>query len=219
MIHRAAIVRAGAVTLIVACGGLAEDGRPDAGDSAGAACAGGEPCADAERAGVERGRDVSEPPTANAASGTDTHVSGAGALADETAAERVGHPCEPGAIGSEGQIAIGEILLEENASCGARNLCLMQSPRADAARCSSGPEFAPPGACADTILSGEIVPVPPTLAPAAAPAGGVCTCRCAGAGENAAYCACPADMSCHELIVSSGVNGAAADYVGSYCMY
>ncbi|HTV25015.1 MAG TPA: hypothetical protein VMG12_40255, partial [Polyangiaceae bacterium] len=64
----------------------------------------------------------------------------------------------------------------------------------------------------------ELVPVPPVLAPELPVVDRVCTCRCNG-GPAGTNCSCPTGMECRELITSSGVNGAAADYVGSYCLY
>jgi hypothetical protein len=233
VINRVTLIRAGALMLIVACGGLAEDGPHGLSNTAGAACSTGENCGNAERAGAERGRDASESPARNAAdeadarASDDSHATGADSHAGEVAgsgtpeatSSRVGHPCDTGALGPEGRIAVGEILLVDNAGCGARNVCLMRSRQTDEDSCSSEPEFAPPGDCTGTVLNSEIVPVPPALSPAAPAVDGLCTCRCAGAEESAPYCACPTDMVCRELVVSSGVNGAARDYVGSYCLH
>jgi hypothetical protein len=216
---RERVMWAGALLLIAACGGLAEDGRRLGLDAA--ACEAGQTCADERRARDDpspearaRGARTSGgaiPSTPASGSGTEIGT-------DERPSEsspRVGDPCEIGSgVGPE-RIAVGNVVLEMNGSCGAGVLCLMRAPH-EAGTCDA--ELGSVGAC-QAPAKGDVVPVPPSLAPAPPPVDGVCSCRCDGLDRAEAYCACPADMTCRDLIVSSGVNGAARAYLGSYCVY
>lgn len=123
----------------------------------------------------------------------------------------VGDACEPSSEGAE-RVVIGELVLEASGDCGAGHLCLMRAGVDPACALSTDS----PG-CAAMDRDDELVPVPPSLAPALPAPGRVCTCRCAGGGDD--DCRCPEGMACRELIRSAGANGAAADFVGSYCLY
>lgn len=126
-------------------------------------------------------------------------------------APRVGDVCEPGSEGVE-RVVIGEIVLEASAHCGAGRVCLMRA--GDDPECALSTDT--PG-CPVLDRDDEFVPVPPSLAPGRPPLDRVCTCRCAGGDGD--QCQCPEGMACRELIRSAGANGAAADFVGSYCLY
>jgi hypothetical protein len=129
---------------------------------------------------------------------------------------RIGAPCEPPSaddgVGAD-SVAVGELSLSEGGSCGANNLCLTRA-RPDESACSSA-ALGPDRVCPDQ----QVVPIPPSLAPALPPVEGLCTCHCGGFEQGAEYCTCPAGMSCRELIRTLGTNGAARDYAGSYCVY
>jgi hypothetical protein len=128
----------------------------------------------------------------------------------------VGDACGPSPSQSE-RVTIGEIVLEASGNCGPGHLCLMWAGADSACLVSAdGP------GCDVLDRDDEFVPVPPGLAPELPTLDRVCTCRCGGADSSRGGredCSCPEGMSCRELIRSSGVNGAAAEFVGSYCLY
>lgn len=128
-------------------------------------------------------------------------------------APRVGDSCGPGTEPGI-SVRIGEIILDASGNCGAGHLCLMWASGVDdaCALTASG------AGCEVVDRDDELVPVPPLLAPALPEVDRVCTCRCDGSPDGN-DCLCPEGMACRALITSSGVNGAAADYVGSYCLY
>lgn len=218
MLHRKLWI-AGALAL-GSCGGLAADGKSPAG-AALADCA-GEGCSEELGAGAERGsgsagvdgaagrRGFVEP------DGEGGGADGAGSRAGETRPlGSTGEPCRTGAEGGE-RTTIGEIVLEASGNCDSGHLCISWASGVD----DACPATASAG-CGVVDRDDELVPVPPALAPARPAVDRVCTCRCDG-GEsraNADYCVCPEGMQCRELIASSGVNGAAGEFVGSYCLY
>jgi len=216
---RERVMWAGAVLLTAACGGLAEDGRRLGLDAA--ACEAGQTCSNERRGSEERSpearargaRTSGGAAPSNPASGSGTELG-----AEEQSSEsspRAGDPCDVGSgVGPE-RIAVGNVVLETNGSCGAGLRCLMRAPH-EGGTCDA--ELGSVGPC-EAPAKGDVVPVPPSLAPAPPPVDGVCSCRCKGFDPSEEYCACPADMTCRELIVSSGVNGAARAYLGSYCVY
>lgn len=66
----------------------------------------------------------------------------------------------------------------------------------------------------------ELSPSHPVLAPEPPAVDRICTCRCDGRVLSPRdLCACPDGMECRELVASSRVNGAASEFVGSYCTY
>jgi hypothetical protein len=215
--HREPVIWALALPLIAACGGLAEDGDRTGLDAA--ACEGGR-CSEEGR--VSERSPEAQAPGARAAGGTapSSPASGSGTelRAEERPSEsspRVGDPCEVGSgVGPE-RIVVGNVALETNGSCGPAVLCLMRAPHEDAT-CDT--ELGSARAC-EALAKRDVVPVPPTLSPPPPPVDGVCSCRCDGFDPSAEYCACPADMICRQLIVSSGVNDAARAHLGSYCVY
>jgi hypothetical protein len=204
---------AGALAL-GSCGGLAADGREPGAESRGSGCTqeecpGGLADADGALEGErwpEPERDADEPRrTQGSAPSAEAVPSMPG----------VGDACGPGPAQGE-RVTIGEIVLDASGNCGAGHLCLMWAGADTACLVSDDP------GCGVLDRDDEFVPVPPVLAPTLPELDRVCTCRCgggegpSGAGE---YCSCPQGMSCRELIRSSGVNGAAAEFVGSYCLY
>jgi hypothetical protein len=204
---------AGALAL-GSCGGLAADGREPGAESRGSGCTQEEcPGGLADTDGALEGerwpepeRDADEPrPTQESAPSTEAVPSLPG----------VGDACGPGPSQGE-RVTIGEIVLEASGNCGAGHLCLMWAGADGSCLVSDD------SGCGVLDRDDEFVPVPPVLAPALPELDRVCTCRCGG-GEGASgagqYCSCPEGMSCRELIRSSGVNGAAAEFVGSYCLH
>jgi hypothetical protein len=211
---------AGALTLIAACGGLAEDGRrlgPDA-----AACEAGATCSDERGAGAERSPEEARARVAQASDveppSNPAPAPGATLGSQErpsASSPRVGDPCDVGSDVGPERIVVGNVLLETNGSCGTGALCLMRALHEEET-CDA--ELGSVGSC-EALARGDVVPVPPSLVPALSPVDGVCSCRCGGPDPGEPYCACPADMTCRELIVSSGANGAARAHLGSYCVY
>jgi hypothetical protein len=200
------------VLALGSCGGLAADGPSRiATDAEGGQAA-------EVGSGLDAGRPiVSESAGAAGYPGfVEPDSSGAGARSGGMVAgvPNVGEACGLDSDGGE-RVTIGGIVLEASGNCGAGHLCLMWASAVDSA-CPEAPEGT---GCAVLDRDDELVPVPPQLAPAPPAVDRVCTCRCDGPHGDGGYCACPAGMSCRELIASSGVNGAAADFLGSYCLY
>jgi len=193
------------LALLVACGGLAEDGRvPPAASST------GDPAQDTSLTSTE--------PRAGAktGSGAEESEASAGVAASVAGAPGVGQAC--GLRGEEtGQsFVVGEVELHDDARCGAGNFCLLRAQQGTA--CRAGATFAA-AECAAAADDDEVVPVPPPVAAEPAWAEGVCTCRCDGSDSRSDECACPRGMRCGAVIPSAGLNAAARDYVGSYCVF
>jgi hypothetical protein len=153
-----------------------------------------------------------EPPRAATGAGEWRHGVGdgcAGVSANQST-------CSTGSPGSEPgeRLAIEEIILDASGNCGAGHVYLIWAPNVDPA----GPVAASGAGCQVVGRDDEVAPVPPLLAPGRPSVDRVCICRCDGGAAGTA-CDCPGGMSCRELIQSSGANGAAAEYVGSYCLY
>jgi hypothetical protein len=186
------------------CGGLAADGEALAEPEP---CPGGGACAQATLDGKADGQ-------APRADGSSVRRSTLPKTPEAQTGSRIGAACEP-TPADDGvetdSVAVGELSLSENASCGPSNVCLTRA-QPDENACSA---LGPGDACPEH----RVVPVPPPLAPALPALENLCTCRCGGFDPGAEYCSCPAGMSCRELIRTVGTNGAARDYAGSYCLY
>lgn len=206
MLHRK-LWTAGVLAL-GSCGGLAAGGQEP-----GAGLRGGD-CAPEDCPGVGADADGAvEGETSPAPERGDGEVRRPGGLGPESVGPGVGDACGPSPSQSE-RVTIGEIVLEASGSCGDGHLCLMWAGADPACLVATdGP------GCDALDRDDEFVPIPPALAPEPPALDRVCTCRCGGAGGDREVCSCPEGMSCRELIRSSGVNGAAAEFVGSYCLY
>jgi len=200
------------VLALGSCGGLAADGP-----SRIVTDAEGGPAADVG-SGLDDGRtfDSEGAGAAGDPGFVEPDTGGGGARPGAMAAgvPSVGEACGLDSDGGE-RVTIGEIVLEASGNCGAGHLCLMWASSVD----SACPVATDGTGCAVLDRDDELVPVPPQLAPAPPAMDRVCTCRCDGPRGYGEYCSCPEGMSCRELIASSGVNGAAADFLGSYCLY
>lgn len=208
---------AGALAL-GSCGGLAADGHePGAGAQGGDCTQEDCPSGLADADGALEGERWPEPEQgggeARRPGDAEPESGGPGSV---EAVPGAGDACGPSPSQSE-RVTIGEIVLEASGNCGAGHLCLMWASADSACLLSTDA----PG-CGVLDRDDELVPVPPALAPARPALDRVCTCRCGGPGgtrDGGEFCSCPEGMSCRELIRSSGVNGAAAEFVGSYCLY
>lgn len=207
------------VLALGSCGGLAADGREPSDEAAGADCTreecpGGiadDGALDAERRPApERGTGAAR------RSGGVEPEPGPGAPEAVASVPGVGDACGPSSSQDE-RITIGEIALEASGNCGAGHLCLMWA--AAAPPCVGSTDDPGCRALGSALDRDDVfVPVPAALAPELPARDRLCTCRCGGGGDGD-YCSCPQGMACRELIPSSGANGAAADFVGSYCLY
>jgi len=209
------------VLALGSCGGLAADGHEPDAESRGSDCTQEEcPGGLAEMDGVPEGERWPEPERggdgARRPNGAAPESGGPGPAEVAPSLPGVGDACGPGPSQRE-RVTIGEIVLEASGNCGAGHLCLMWANADPPCQVSTDDP-----SCGVLDRDDEFVPVPPALAPAPPELDRVCTCRCegsAGTRGDGEYCSCPEGMSCRELIRSSGVNGAAAEFVGSYCLY
>jgi hypothetical protein len=197
-----------ACALLLACGGLAEDGhRPDLESN--------EPRAVDDGAADDGAADDGAAPPSELRSevaARQPELNAAERPESTTRWASVGDECE-GLDPSDDVVVVGPVELRRDPQCGATNWCLRRAPPVQ--RCPSSVSWDAP-ACSTAEL--DFVAVPPPRAPSPAWQDNRCTCRCDGEPTDLDYCACPQGMRCAPLITSAGANEDARTYLGSYCV-
>lgn len=201
-----------ACALLLACGGLAEDGPRAAGEFV-------PPPPDELREDVAHRREQpTEPTEPNGAVSTNEPRGAVSTNAPRGAVSTarwasVGEEC--GGLDPSGEVAVvvGTVELRSDPRCEGASWCLRHAPAVE--RCTGSVSFDAPTCSTDAL---DFVAIPPPRTPAPAWHDNTCTCRCDGEEADVDYCACPQGMRCAPLIPSAGVNSAARAYLGSYCV-